>query len=280
VFDTWQQAAVSMGRISELMATPSGTPEAAHPLQPPALSGAVTLDDVDFAYAGTGGLPVLSGLDLAIAAGETVALVGETGAGKSTIVKLIARFHDPTSGRVLVDGLDLTELDTDEYRQRLGYVPQEAFLFTGTIRDNIAFGRPDATDAEVEASARAVGAHAFITRLGGGYLHPVSERGRSLSAGERQLVCLARAHLVDPAILLLDEATANLDLATEARVARAMQVVSRGRVTVLIAHRLQTAQTADRIAVMVDGRIAEIGSHRELLANGGSYASMWEVLAA
>ena len=159
-------------------------------------------------------------------------------------------------------------------------MPQEAFLFTGTIRDNIAFGRPDATDAEVEASARAVGAHAFITRLSGGYLHPVSERGRSLSAGERQLVCLARAHLVDPAILLLDEATANLDLATEARVAQAMQVVSRGRVTVLIAHRLQTAQTADRIAVMVDGRIAELGSHDQLLASGGSYASMWEVLAA
>jgi len=181
---------------------------------------------------------------------------------------------------VLVDGVPVADLDTDEYRKRLGYVPQEAFLFTGTIRDNIAFGRRDASAAEVEASARAVGAHTFITRLSGGYLHHVSERGRSLSAGERQLVCLARAHLVDPAILLLDEATANLDLATEARVAQAMQVVSRGRVTVLIAHRLQTAQTADRIAVMVDGRIAELGSHDQLLARDGSYASMWEVLAA
>jgi ATP-binding cassette, subfamily B, bacterial len=280
VFDTYQQAAASMRRINELMETPTSTPVAADPLPVPAhLTGRVRFEDVHFQYPTATG-EALRGIDLDIHPGEVLALVGETGAGKSTIVKLIARFHDPTSGRVLVDGLDLTELDTDEYRQRLGYVPQEAFLFTGTIRDNIAFGRPDATDAEVEASARAVGAHAFITRLGGGYLHPVSERGRSLSAGERQLVCLARAHLVDPAILLLDEATANLDLATEARVARAMQVVSRGRVTVLIAHRLQTAQTADRIAVMVDGRIAEIGSHRELLANGGSYASMWEVLAA
>jgi ATP-binding cassette subfamily B protein len=280
VFDTYQQAAASMRRINELMETPTSTPVAADPLPVPAqLTGRVRFEDVHFRYP-TATDEALRGIDLDIHPGEVLALVGETGAGKSTIVKLIARFHDPTSGRVLVDGIDLTELDTDEYRQRLGYVPQEAFLFTGTIRDNIAFGRPDATDAEVEASARAVGAHTFITRLGGGYLHPVSERGRSLSAGERQLVCLARAHLVDPAILLLDEATANLDLATEARVARAMQVVSRGRVTVLIAHRLQTAQTADRIAVMVDGRIAEIGSHRELLANGGSYASMWEVLAA
>ena len=280
VFDTYQQASASMRRINELMATPTSTPAPADPVPLPAhLTGRVRFEDVHFAYPGASD-EALRGVDLEVHPGEVLALVGETGAGKSTIVKLIARFHDPTSGRVLVDGIAVSDLDPDAYRTRLGYVPQEAFLFSGTIRDNIAFGRPDASDAEVEASARAVGAHAFITRLSGGYLHPVSERGRSLSAGERQLVCLARAHLVDPAILLLDEATANLDLATEARVAQAMQVVSRGRVTVLIAHRLQTAQSADRIAVMVDGRIAELGSHDQLLARGGAYASMWQVLAA
>jgi len=154
-------------------------------------------------------------------------------------------------------------------------VPQEAFLFSGTVRDNIAYGRPDATDAEVEHAARAVGAHEFISGLRGGYLHPISERGRSLSAGQRQLICLARALLVDPAILLLDEATANLDLSTEARVQRAMGVISRDRTTLLIAHRLQTARTADRIVEVDDGRIVETGTHDELVAREGPYAELW-----
>ena len=184
----------------------------------------------------------LRGIDLDVHAGETVALVGETGAGKSTIVKLVARFHDPTAGRVLIDGVPLTDIDLGVYRRRLGYVPQEPFLFSGTMRDNIAYGRPSATDAEVEAAARAVGAHDVIAALPGGYRHRVTERGRSLSSGQRQLVCLARAHLVDPAILLLDEATANLDLATEARVQQAMGVVAAGRTTLVVAHRLQTAR--------------------------------------
>ena len=221
----------------------------------------------------------LRGVDLDVEPGETVALVGETGAGKSTIVKLVARFYDVTGGRVLIDGVPVDELDLGAFRRRLGYVPQEPFLFSGTVRDNIAYGRPDAPDADVERAARAVGAHDFIARLPGGYLQPVTERGRSLSAGQRQLICLARALLVDPSILLLDEATANLDLATEARVQRAMGVVSAGRTTLVIAHRLQTARAADRIVVLDDGRVVEEGTHEQLLARGGRYAELWNVTA-
>ena len=275
VFDTWQQAAASMARIDELMATPTGTPQAANAQAVDRLEGDITFEDVHFRYPNTVGAEALSGVDLHIRKGETVALVGETGAGKSTIVKLVARFYDPTGGRVLVDGLDLRSLDLGTFRRCLGVVPQEAFLFTGTIRDNIAYGRPDASDAEVEAAARAVGAHDFIAALRLGYLSPVSERGRSLSAGERQLIALARARLVEPAILLLDEATSNLDLATEAKVQQAMGIVARGRTTLLVAHRLPTAATADRVLVVDRGRVVEDGPHEVLLARGGRYAELW-----
>jgi ATP-binding cassette subfamily B protein len=217
----------------------------------------------------------LRDIDLRIDAGETVALVGETGAGKSTLIKLLSRFYDPDQGSVRVDGIDLRELDLPAYRHQLGYVPQEAFLFTGTVRDNIAYGRFDATNAEVEAAARAVGAHDVVAALPGGYLHELAERGRDLSAGQRQLLALARAELVDPAILLLDEATSNLDLLTEARVAAAMRRLTAHRTTVLIAHRLQTARTADRIFVLDGGAVAEVGSHDDLLAADGHYARMW-----
>ncbi|MEY2438334.1 MAG: ATP-binding cassette, subfamily bacterial [Acidimicrobiaceae bacterium] len=278
VFDTWQQASASMHKIDELMATPTGTPAPARPVEPGPMRGAITFEGVRFAYPGTVET-ALTGIDLEILPGETVALVGETGAGKSTIVKLVARFYDPTEGRVLVDGHDLRDLDLGVYRRRLGVVPQEAFLFTGNIRDNVAYGRPEATDAEVEAAARAVGAHDFIAELPGGYLAPVSERGRSLSSGQRQLIALARARLVDPAILLLDEATSNLDLATEARVQRAMGIVAAGRTTILVAHRLPTARSADRVLVIDGGRVVEQGTHDELLARGGRYASMWEAFA-
>ena len=302
VFDSWQQTRVSVNRISELMKLEPLTPAAEHPLVPGRLRGEIDLDHVRFSYPAVpdrwdSGLrrgpkdprlllapdaaPIrppeaLRGVDLHIAAGETVALVGETGAGKSTVMKLLARFYDPDQGAVRVDGLDLRTLDLRQFRRQLGYVPQEAFLFTGTIRDNIAYGNPEAGNDAVEAAARAVGAHDFIADLPGGYLHELLERGRSLSSGQRQLIALARAELVDPAILLLDEATSNLDLSTESRVAEAMQRVSRQRTTVIIAHRLQTARSADRIVVLHNGEIAEVGTHDELRALGGRYASMWE----
>ena len=274
VFDTYQQARASMVQVAGLLATPSSTPRPTNPVALGRVGGALRFEGVRFRYPGTDA-DALTGLDLTIQPGERVALVGETGAGKSTIVKLVARFYDPTGGTVLVDGVPLTDVDLDGYRRQLGYVPQEVFLFSGTIRDNIAYGRSDVTDAEVEAAARAVGAHDLIAGLPGGYLHPITERGRSLSAGQRQLIALARAHLVDPAILLLDEATSNLDLVTESRVTRAMQVLSRGRTTLLVAHRLPSAAAADRVIVVDGGRIVEQGSHAQLLVRGGRYAEMW-----
>jgi ATP-binding cassette subfamily B protein len=285
VFDSWQQTRVSVRRISELMQVETRTPSAGSPLDPGRLAGELALDDVHFAYpaadASRGPAPeALQGMSLVVEPGETVALVGETGAGKSTVMKLLARFYDPGAGSVRADGNDLRSLDLVVFRRQLGYVPQEAFLFSGTVRDNIAYGRPDVPDSQVEAAARAVGAHELIASLPGGYNHELSERGRSLSAGQRQLIALARAELVEPAVLLLDEATSNLDLATEARVSAAMHRVSEGRTTVLIAHRLQTARAADRIVVLDGGRVAEIGTHDQLIGQGGKYASMWEAFDA
>jgi ATP-binding cassette subfamily B protein len=244
----------------------------------PHIEGRVSFDDVRFAYGR--GAEVLHGIDLDVPAGTTVALVGHTGAGKSTIAKLLARFYDPTAGRIAIDGTDLRDVTQASLRHQLGIVPQEGFLFAGTVHDNIAFGRPDATREQVVGAAHAVGAHDFVSRLENGYDTELQERGTRLSLGQRQLVAFARALLADPRILILDEATSSVDIGTERRIEQALRRLLADRTAFVIAHRLSTIRDADLIVVLEHGLVVEQGSHDELMRRGGLYTSLYGDWAA
>ncbi|MFF4489244.1 ABC transporter ATP-binding protein [Streptomyces sp. NPDC001544] len=275
--NSYQSAAASLEKIAGLLAQTPSVPEPSRPKELPVRQGEhpgreVVFDGVRFAYR-TGG-EVLPRFDLTIPAGQTVAVVGSTGAGKSTLAKLLARFYDPTDGRVLLDGVDLRELAVPELRRGVVMVTQEAFLFSGTVAENIAIGRPDATREEIERAAKAIGAHEFISALPDGYDTDVRKRGGRISAGQRQLVAFARALLADPAVLILDEATSSLDVPGERAVQRAMSTVLRGRTAVVIAHRLSTVEIADRVLVMEHGRIVEDGEPAELIAGTGRFADL------
>ncbi|OLO30765.1 ABC transporter [Streptomyces sp. MNU77] len=275
--NSYESAAASLTKIAGLLAQTPNVPETDRPRKLPPRSGEfpgreVTFDGVRFAYR-TGG-EVLPTFDLHIPAGRTVAVVGSTGAGKSTLAKLLARFYDPTEGRVLLDGTDLRDLDTAELRRGVVMVTQEAFLFSGTVAENIAIGRPDATREEIEHAAKAIGAHDFIAALPDGYDTDVRKRGGRISAGQRQLVAFARALLANPAVLILDEATSSLDVPGERAVQRAMDTVLHGRTAVVIAHRLSTVEIADRVLVMEHGRIVEDGAPAELIGGTGRFAGL------
>lgn len=274
LYSVYQQGRAAVSKLSDLLATQPAVEEAedAHPLPP--IKGAISLEGIGFEY--LPGQTVLDDVSLEVTTGETIALVGPTGAGKSTIAKLIIRLYDPTSGRVTIDGHDLRDVTITSLRSQLGVVPQEPFLFAGSIRDNIGFANPGVTEEELLEACTAVGIDDLIERLPEGLDTPCHERGITLSSGERQLIALARAFLARPRVIVLDEATSNLDLGTEAKIERALDVLLQGRTAILIAHRLSTAMRADRIAVVDGGRIAEVGSHDELVARGGRYAEMFE----
>jgi ATP-binding cassette subfamily B protein len=274
LYNTFLAAVAALDKIIDVMDEKPEVRDRPDAVELPRIDGHVRFEDVHFGY-GRDGPEVLHGINLDVPPGTTVALVGHTGAGKSTMAKLMARFYDPRSGRITLDGHDLREVTQESLRRQLGIVPQEGFLFAGTVHENIAFGRSEASEEEVVAAARAVGAHEFIAELEDGYATEVQERGSRLSLGQRQLVAFARALLADPRILVLDEATSSVDIGTERRIELALRRLLAGRTAFIIAHRLSTIRRADLIVVIEDGRIVEQGSHDELVARGGRYRSLY-----
>jgi ATP-binding cassette subfamily B protein len=268
-----ERAAAASQRIFEILDRVPSVPEPAEPRDPGRVKGEVDLRGVGFRY---GNRRILDGVSLKIAPGEMIGVVGPTGAGKSTVLNLICRFYDPSEGGVFVDGTDVRSFPVIDFRRNIGVVLQDPFLFYGTIAENIAYGRPGATRDEIVAAARAARAHEFILRLPDGYDSIVGERGQTLSGGERQRISIARALLIDPRILILDEATSSVDTQTEVQIQEALDELVQGRTTIAVAHRLSTLRKADRLIVLDQGRIVETGTHDELLSAGGLYRSLYE----